>query len=159
MSAAAPSTELLQALQDAIKAHLETMAELHGRTIPVITRDLGKIETLIEQQCAQVGCCLVVWPPDGFVESPNIKGPFFDRIEIQVTAYDNPEVTRERHPGYTALILAQLALRRLHHWKPPVQANKFLVARPGPNPVPNDDPDLNAVDAFFRTSGGLDPMN
>lgn len=143
----------LECLQDAIADRLAAIPEIVAAQIAVVSQRKGHLETQAKEALAKVRACIVVYPPSGSIQYPNAPGPHLQEISLQVTIAVFPE----RYAGPSALELAELALRYLHHYRTPEGA-QILAASNRPNPDPVDHSQYNIVDTFFVSSFGLAPL-
>lgn len=142
---------VLRDLQEAITGRLQGCAGLNG--IAIYDRRTGEIENAIKLQLASLGITIFVSPvlPKGF--SANYPAPSFSAGDFTVRILEAPTTNKT---GRDAYHVAELVIRRLHHWHPG-------VAGAGPVTVDEDPLDDNSdkarviFDLLFHVSGSFEP--
>lgn len=146
------STSTLEQIQELIREHLAANVALDAAS--VISRLKGDIETQINEALNRLGFSIVVLPPMPRVARPNLPGPYFDEINIQIHAVEIPTTNTT---GLSALEAAESILKTLHHRNLKLSDGTDVLITAAQNAIePVDDTEsVNFVIVNLRTSSGL----
>lgn len=154
MSDALPAISLtddLTTLQENVAARLRS--DPYFADVEVLCENLGDIETLINIALANAGGCYVlVMTPVARVTEPNIPGPFFSEVVLQIRCGEVPQINRSTDGRQkSAQSLAVRALNRLHHWTPTDHGQCLYADRNALVPAPSPEGEIT-FDAFLKSS-------
>ena len=151
------STSILEQIQEAVRELLVGNVDLDAAT--VISRAKGNIESQINEALNKLGMSIVVLPPVPNVANPNLPGPYFDTIVIQIHCVEIPATN---NTGLTALETAETVLIGLHQKTLKLsndeQQPMLSAARSAIEPV-DDATAVNFVVVNLECSAGLRPRS
>jgi hypothetical protein len=126
----------LTQLQDTIAERLAMITPFTDGQIPVISRRTGDIVGKIDEAIAALGICVIVLIKAASVSSPNLPGPHFTTVEINLIVLENPTLNITTH---TALGIAERVTAALHHWVPPCGKSTISAAQDAIRLTPSSD--------------------
>lgn len=115
---------VLKAIQASVADRL--LSDPYFENIPVITENIGDIETAIDEAVDRLGICMVVVTPGARVTNPNVAGPWFNKIPIVVRAIENVILNRGTEGAKQASEAVEMAAILLH-LHTPTEHNDLLV--------------------------------
>ena len=112
-----PTAGHIDDLQQDIVTRLEGESQLSG--IPVLCELVHDVASKIETALGSVGgICIVVTPPVCNVGKPNLPGPYFDSVTLDINIPENPPINQAAAgKKLTASHVAELVAKRLHRWQ------------------------------------------
>lgn len=152
-------SSVLKAIQQMVADRLNADAYFVGPpAIPVITENIGDIETAIQQAIAQLGVCAIVVTPTANAAFPNCFKPYFNDIKIVVRIVEN--VILNRGPSgiqKPASDVAEVVAALLHQYEPVGISESIFLETPSITIAPTGGVGrLLSYDVRLRTAGGFD---
>lgn len=109
--------EIAQTIADRIKGAVQLCDELmQGCRLDVLVEDKLSGSFAIENNLGRNGICVIVGIT-GFTRKPNTAHILFGTLNIDVSVYENPDMSRETENSPTAQMVAEFLMQTLHWHK------------------------------------------
>lgn len=149
------TTSILEQIQECVYHTLSGLPDF--ATSGVLYRARGDISSTIEEALNRLGMSIVVLPLVPTVARPDVPGPHFDVISIQIHCVTIPTTNTT---GLTALEAAEIVLIALHHANYTLDDGQHCLLNAARSAIaPQDGEGLDFVVVNLETSATLRPRN
>lgn len=149
---------LFRAVQDKVVERLSGNAEMAHAGLAVLSRQIGNVESEIDEALASVGMTIFVFPLRPQSSKPNMRGPHFDRVELRVRIFEQA-VTNELGIDAWDVWEEIVSEAGLHHFRPPgiPGIGTFHIAADPFFDMSTHFPGKRVFDALFESQCNLTP--